>query len=46
MGAVIGALAGVFAVLLFRFTQRKKNSGEKRSAENEKKQPVKIEYRK
>ena len=42
MGAIIGALAGAFAVLLFRLSQRKKGSaGEK----TEQKKPVTIEYK-
>ena len=39
MGAIIGALAGAFAVLLFRLSQRKKDPAEKKT---EQKKPVTI----
>lgn len=39
MGAIIGALAGAFAVLLFRFSQKK--AAEKKEREDK---PVKIDY--
>ena len=42
MGAIIGALAGAFAVLLFRLSQRKKDPAEKKA---EQKKPVTIEYK-
>ena len=41
MGAVIGALAGAFAVLLFRFSQKK--AAEKKQSDD--KPPVKIDYK-
>ena len=42
-GAIIGALAGAFAVLLLRFSQKK--AADKKAAENERKQPVRVEYK-
>jgi gas vesicle protein len=46
-GAIIGALAGVCAVLLFRISQNKENSARKDEPQPpEKKKPVRIEYKK